>query len=54
MSNITNSHYVLLRDFNRFVTNKTKHHGKKILPAMPQKLKNIRKPYRKVCLAINN
>ena len=29
LSNSKSSHYVLIKDFNRFMTNKTKHHGKK-------------------------
>ena len=29
LSNSINSHYVLINDLNRFMTNKTKHHGKK-------------------------
>ena len=49
MSDARNSHYVLIKDFNRFMTNKTKH-GKKtflsILLKMLQILKNIRKTYK--------
>ena len=29
LSNYKNSHYVWIKDFNEFITNKTKHHGKK-------------------------
>ena len=29
LSNSVNSHYVLMKDFNRFMTNETKHFGKK-------------------------
>ena len=50
MSEARNSHYVLIKDFNRFMTNKTKHYGKKtflsILLKMLQNLKNIRKTYK--------
>ena len=30
LSNPKNYHHVLIKDFNKFVTNKTKHHGKNI------------------------
>ena len=29
LSNVRNLHYVLMKDFNRFMTKKTKWHGKK-------------------------
>ena len=29
ISIVENSHYVLIKDFNRFITYKTKHYGKK-------------------------
>ena len=31
LSNIKNSHYVLIKDFNRLMNNETKYHGKKTL-----------------------
>ena len=44
ISNLRNSHYVLMNDFNIFLTNKTKHHGKSVIfvdiaynPSTPQK-----------------
>ena len=53
-----NPHYVLIKDFNRFMTNKTKH-GKKtflsILRKMLQNLKILEKLIKTICeLVVQN
>ena len=35
LSNSKNFHYVLIRNFNRFMANKTKHHGQKFFVDIP-------------------
>lgn len=50
-SNSTNSDYVLIRDFDIFLTNKTKHHGKKtffLIFLLIQKIFRVRIKYYKV------
>ena len=50
ISNVKKLYHVLIKDFNRFTTNKINHHGKKafllILLTILQHFNNIRKPHK--------